>query len=76
VVFGVDALGFFELVFGDADAAGGLDGCPGRRVHGALAHLLGFDLRPRIRTWKELTFYRPSKRDEYGNPVFLRGATS
>ncbi|MFD6278072.1 Tn3 family transposase [Streptomyces sp. NPDC060209] len=31
----------------------------------ALAHLLGFDLMPRIRNWKELTFYRPSKRSEY-----------
>ena len=29
----------------------------------ALAHLLGFDLMPRIRNWKELTFYRPSKTD-------------
>ncbi|MFJ6574243.1 Tn3 family transposase [Streptomyces sp. NPDC091292] len=31
----------------------------------ALAHLLGFDLMPRIRNWKELTFYRPSKTTEY-----------
>ncbi|MBT2478110.1 Tn3 family transposase [Streptomyces sp. ISL-94] len=31
----------------------------------ALAHLLGFDLMPRIRNWKELTFYRPSKQTEY-----------
>ncbi|MFI1337435.1 Tn3 family transposase [Streptomyces sp. NPDC020845] len=31
----------------------------------ALAHLLGFDLLPRIRNWKELTFYRPSKQSEY-----------
>ncbi|MFD7620553.1 Tn3 family transposase [Streptomyces sp. NPDC059802] len=31
----------------------------------ALAHLLGFDLMPRIRNWKGLTFYRPSKRCEY-----------
>ncbi|MEU9488941.1 Tn3 family transposase [Streptomyces decoyicus] len=31
----------------------------------ALAHLLGFDLMPRIRNWKELTFYRPSKQSEY-----------
>lgn len=30
-----------------------------------LAHLLGFDLMPRIRNWKELTFYRPSKQSEY-----------
>ncbi|MFE5594954.1 Tn3 family transposase [Streptomyces sp. NPDC056549] len=28
----------------------------------ALAHLLGFDLMPRIRTWKGVTFYRPSSR--------------
>jgi hypothetical protein len=27
-VFGVDALGLFELVFEDDDAAGGLDGVP------------------------------------------------
>ncbi|MFE4370928.1 Tn3 family transposase [Streptomyces sp. NPDC056835] len=31
----------------------------------ALAHLLGFDLMPRIRNWKELTFYRPFKQSEY-----------
>jgi TnpA family transposase len=31
----------------------------------ALAHLLGFDLMPRIRNRKELTFYRPSKQSEY-----------
>ncbi|MDW6064563.1 Tn3 family transposase [Streptomyces sp. FXJ1.4098] len=31
----------------------------------ALAHLLGFDLMPRIRNWQELTFYRPSKQSEY-----------
>ncbi|MFC8833316.1 Tn3 family transposase [Streptomyces griseoincarnatus] len=31
----------------------------------ALAHLLGFDLMPRIRNWKDLTFYRPTKRTEY-----------
>lgn len=30
-----------------------------------LAHLLGFDLMPRIRNWKGLTFYRPSKTTEY-----------
>lgn len=30
-----------------------------------LAHLLGFDLMPRIRNWKGLTFYRPSKQTEY-----------
>jgi TnpA family transposase len=31
----------------------------------ALAHLLGFDLMPRIRNWKDSTFYRPSKATEY-----------
>ncbi|WP_344374703.1 Tn3 family transposase [Streptomyces mauvecolor] len=31
----------------------------------ALAHLLGFDLMPRIRNWKDSTFYRPSKQSEY-----------
>ncbi|MFJ4741077.1 Tn3 family transposase [Streptomyces sp. NPDC088775] len=31
----------------------------------ALAHLLGFDLMPRIRNWRDLTFYRPTKRTEY-----------
>ncbi len=31
----------------------------------ALAHLLGFDLIPRIRNWKSLTFYRHSKTTEY-----------
>ncbi|MCX5096319.1 transposase [Streptomyces sp. NBC_00365] len=30
----------------------------------ALAHLLGFDLMPRIRNWKGMTFYRPSKTTE------------
>lgn len=30
-----------------------------------LAHLLGFDLMPRIRNWNGLTFYRPSKTTEY-----------
>ncbi|GAA1141710.1 transposase [Streptomyces javensis] len=30
-----------------------------------LAHLLGFDLMPRIRNWKGLTFYRPSNQSEY-----------
>ncbi|MEU5525178.1 transposase [Streptomyces sp. NPDC047860] len=30
-----------------------------------LAHLLGFDLMPRIRNWKGLTFYRPSRQSEY-----------
>ncbi|GAB2465679.1 hypothetical protein GCM10027162_70850 [Streptomyces incanus] len=31
----------------------------------ALAHLLGFDLMPRIRNWKNCTFYRPSRQSEY-----------
>jgi TnpA family transposase len=31
-----------------------------------LAHLLGFDLMPRIRNWKSLVFYQPSKTTEYG----------
>ncbi|GAV41726.1 Tn3 family transposase [Streptomyces acidiscabies] len=31
----------------------------------ALAHLLGFDLMPRIRNWKDLTFYRPTKQAKY-----------
>jgi TnpA family transposase len=31
----------------------------------ALGHLLGFDLMPRIRNWKDLTFYRPTKTTEY-----------
>jgi MFS family permease len=31
----------------------------------ALAHLLGFDLMPRIRNWKDLTFYRPSRQSQY-----------
>ncbi|MFD0395360.1 transposase [Streptomyces nogalater] len=31
----------------------------------ALAHLLGFDLMPRIRNWKDATFYRPSRQSEY-----------
>ncbi|RPE47094.1 TnpA family transposase [Streptomyces sp. Ag109_O5-1] len=30
-----------------------------------LAHLLGFDLMPRIRNWKGLTSYRPSRQSEY-----------
>ncbi|MBP2066205.1 hypothetical protein J2Z30_007253 [Streptomyces iranensis] len=30
-----------------------------------LAHLLGFDLMPRIRNWKDLAFYRPSRTTEY-----------
>ncbi|MFF4867372.1 transposase [Streptomyces sp. NPDC001231] len=31
----------------------------------ALAHLLGFDLMPRIRNWKDCMFYRPSRQSEY-----------
>ncbi|WP_094792137.1 Tn3 family transposase [Streptomyces kasugaensis] len=42
----------------------------------ALAHLLGFDLMPRIRNWKELTFYRPSKQSEYVHIDALFGEPS
>ncbi|MHA5047880.1 Tn3 family transposase [Streptomyces sp. SD15] len=42
----------------------------------ALAHLLGFDLMPRIRNWKELTFYRPSKQTEYVHIDALFGEPS
>ncbi|MER6527305.1 transposase [Streptomyces sp. NPDC001508] len=38
-----------------------------------LAHLLGFDLMPRIRNWKGLTFYRPSKQTEYVHIDALSG---
>jgi TnpA family transposase len=31
----------------------------------ALAHLLGFDLVPRIRNWQDLAFYRPTRQAEY-----------
>jgi len=31
----------------------------------ALAHLLGIELMPRIRNWKDLKFYRPSKETVY-----------
>ncbi|MEV6154619.1 Tn3 family transposase [Nonomuraea sp. NPDC052129] len=30
-----------------------------------LAHLLGFELMPRIRNWKDLTFYRPGRATRY-----------
>ncbi len=30
-----------------------------------LAHLLGFELMPRIRNWKDLTFYRPGRQATY-----------
>lgn len=30
-----------------------------------LAHLLGFDLMPRIRNWKDLIFFRPSEESRY-----------
>ncbi|MFH8224618.1 Tn3 family transposase [Streptomyces sp. NPDC018057] len=39
----------------------------------ALAHLLGFDLMPRIRNWKGMTFYRPSKQREYVHTDALFG---
>jgi TnpA family transposase len=37
-----------------------------------LAHLLGFDLVPRIRNWKERTFYRPDAKTRYRHidPLF------
>jgi TnpA family transposase len=35
-------------------------------VH-ALAHLFGFDLLPRIRNWKDLTFYRPAADARYAH---------
>jgi TnpA family transposase len=31
----------------------------------ALAHLFGFDLMPRVRNWKDLTFYRPAAEVRY-----------
>jgi len=31
----------------------------------SLAHLLGFELMPRIRNWKDLNFYRPARRAAY-----------
>jgi len=31
----------------------------------ALSHLLGIKLIPRIRNWKDLKFYRPSKETTY-----------
>ncbi|MDP9843161.1 Tn3 family transposase [Streptosporangium lutulentum] len=31
----------------------------------SLAHLLGFELMPRIRNWKDLNFYRPGKQSSY-----------
>ncbi|WP_171076225.1 Tn3 family transposase [Streptomyces sp. YIM 121038] len=39
----------------------------------AMAHLLGFDLMPRIRNWKGLTFYRPSKQATYEHIDVLFG---
>lgn len=41
-------------------------------VH-ALAHLLGFDLLPRIRNWKELIFYRPTAQASYDHIDSLFG---
>ncbi|WP_405786126.1 MULTISPECIES: Tn3 family transposase [unclassified Streptomyces] len=40
----------------------------------ALAHLLGFNLMPGVRNWKELTFYRPSKQAEYGTSTRCSGS--
>lgn len=42
----------------------------------ALAHLLGIDLLPRIRNWKGLTFYRPSKQSKYVHIDSLFGEAS
>jgi len=39
----------------------------------ALAHLLGIQLRPRIRNWKDLTFYRPAKDTHYQHIDLLFG---
>jgi TnpA family transposase len=41
-------------------------------VH-ALAHLFGFDLLPRIRNWKDLTFYRPAPDARYAHIDSLFG---
>jgi TnpA family transposase len=41
-------------------------------VH-ALAHLFGFDLLPRIRNWKDLTFYRPAPDARYAHIDALFG---
>lgn len=40
----------------------------------ALAHLLGFDLLPRIRNWKDLIFYRPGPDVSYTHIEALFGA--
>ncbi|MEU6524971.1 Tn3 family transposase [Streptomyces sp. NPDC046924] len=39
----------------------------------ALAHLLGFDLMPLIRNWKDCMFYRPSRRVPWSR-LLLRAA--
>ena len=39
----------------------------------ALAHLFGFDLMPRIRNWRDLTFYRPSDDTAYRHIEALFG---
>jgi len=41
----------------------------------ALAHLLGIQLHPRIRNWKDLTFYRPTKDARYQHIDVLFGDT-
>ena len=38
-----------------------------------LAYLLGIKLMPRIRNWKDLTFFRPSKQEKYENIASLFG---
>lgn len=39
----------------------------------ALAHLLGFELMPRIRNWKDLTFFRPGEHTRYTHVDSLFG---
>jgi TnpA family transposase len=39
----------------------------------ALAHLLGFQLMPRVRNWKELNFYRPAEQVRYRHIDALLG---
>ena len=38
-----------------------------------LAYLLGINLMPRIRNLKQLVFYKPDKRQRYGNPPIFSG---
>lgn len=41
----------------------------------SLAHLLGFELMPRIRNWKDLNFYRPTRSVQYRHIDALFGET-